>query len=289
MIKTIDPRNVGPSEFYKLITDTVTPRPIAFVSSCDQHGNVNLSPFSFFNVFSANPPVLVFSPLKRLRDNSSKHTLNNAMEHNEVVVNLVNFKMVQQMSLASCDYPKEINEFTKAGFTQLKSEKVKPPRVKEAVVSFECKVKQTVPLGEQGGAGTLIICEIILAHIAESVLDAEGRPDPLKMDLVARMGGDWYSKVNADTLFKVVKPRTIVGIGLDQIPPQIKNSKWLSGNDLGKLAVIESLPVNATIEQYKIKHPKLNNKSEKEIHQLAKEKLNEDKVDEAWMILLSVT
>lgn len=287
MIKTIDPKGISPLEFYNLITDTVTPRPIAFVSSCDQHGNVNLSPFSFFNVFSANPPILVFSPLKRMRDNSTKHTLNNIMEHDEVVINLVSYNMVDQMSLASCDYPKDVNEFIKAGFTELKSEKIKPPRVKEAAVSFECKVKQTVPLGNQGGAGTLVICEIILAHIDTAILDAEGKPDPLKMDLVARLGRDWYSTVSKDTLFKVSKPRKIVGIGVDQIPEKIKNSTFLSGNQLGKLAIIESLPTSTEVLKYAQEHPNLKNKSDKEIHQMAIKKLAKENIDEAWMILLS--
>ncbi len=287
MIKTFDPEHIETTEFYKIITDTVIPRPIAFVSSCDKAGNVNLSPFSFFNVFSANPPILVFSPLSRMRDNTIKHTLINVKEHAEVVINLVSYNIVQQMSLASCEYGKEINEFHKAGLTELDSEKVKPPRVKEAVVSFECKVKQTLALGDKGGAGTLVICEVILAHINESILGKDNRPDPLKMDLVARLGGDWYSRFNKDALFELAKPWARIGMGIDQIPMSIRNSELLSGNDLGKLGTVAGIPTKEEVQKFVSEHPELKGKSEKEIHQLAKIKLAEDQLMDAWMILLS--
>jgi len=287
MTKTFDPAHIETAEFYKIITDTVIPRPIAFVSSCDKQGNVNLSPFSFFNVFSANPPILVFSPLSRMRDNSIKHTLLNVQEHPEVVINLVNYNMVQQASLASCEFDKEINEFNKAGLTEAASEKVKPPRVKEAVVSFECKVTKTLPLGDKGGAGTLVICEIVLAYISDTVLGKDGRPDALKLDVVARLGGDWYSRFNKDSLFEVPKPWAKIGMGVDQIPVSIRNSDVLSGNDLGKLGMIGSLPTKEEVTTYTSNHKELKNKTEKEIHQLAKAKLADNQLMDAWLILLS--
>ena len=241
---------------------------------------VNLSPFSFFNLFSTNPPVLIFSPSRRVRDNTVKHTLENVKEVAEVVINIVSYSMVDQASLASCEYPQGVNEFVKAGFTELPSVKVKPPRVAESPASFECKVNQIIPLGNEGGAGNLIICEILLAHFSESILDASGVIDPQKLDAVARMGGDFYCRAHGESIFKVAKPNTKLGIGFDQLPERIRKSKILSGNDLAKLANIEKLPlaenpVNAT------------NLDEDALHHFAKKLLAEGKVEEAWAILLT--
>jgi flavin reductase (DIM6/NTAB) family NADH-FMN oxidoreductase RutF len=207
----------------------------------DKDGKVNLSPYSFFNVFSANPPVMIFSPARRVRDNTTKHTLENVLETKEVVINIVSFEMVQQMSLSSTEYPKGVNEFVKAGFTEIPSENIKPPRVKEAPVQFECKVNDVISLGEHGGAGNLVICEVVKLHLDESILDEHGRIDPRKIDTVARMGGNWYSRARAG-LFEVEKPISTLGIGVDSLPEAIRFSKVLTGNDLGMLANVEQLP-----------------------------------------------
>jgi flavin reductase (DIM6/NTAB) family NADH-FMN oxidoreductase RutF len=231
-----------------ILQNAIAPRPIAFVSTIDEAGNINLSPFSFFNMFSANPPIVIFSPAKRVRDNTSKHTLENVLAIKECVINMVNYDMVQQMSLASTDYPKGVNEFTKAGFTALASDLVKPPRVKESPVQMECKVKEVIALGEGPGAGNLVIAEIIKIHIAENILDAEGKIDPLKMEQVARLGGDWYSKISQDSLFKVAKPLTTMGVGVDAIPTIFRNANFLTGNQLGKLGNVEQVPTLSEVE-----------------------------------------
>lgn len=212
---TIDPKEISVPELHGHLLSAVAPRPIAFASTVDKEGNVNLSPFSFFNVFSANPPVMIFSPARRGRDNTTKHTLENVKEHAEVVVNVVSYDMVQQMSLSSTEYEKGVNEFEKAGFTEVKSDRVAPPRVKESPVSFECKVTEVKSLGEQGGAGQLVFCEVLLIHIADRVLGENGKIEPNKIDLVARMGGNWYSRAAGDAIFEVTKPLTTMGIGVD--------------------------------------------------------------------------
>lgn len=231
-----------------ILQNAIAPRPIAFVSTIDEAGNINLSPFSFFNMFSANPPIVIFSPAKRVRDNTSKHTLENVLAIKECVINMVNYDMVQQMSLASTDYPKGVNEFTKAGFTALASDLVKPPRVKESPVQMECKVREVIALGEGPGAGNLVIAEILKIHIAENILDAEGKIDPIKMEQVARLGGDWYSKITPDSLFKVAKPLTTMGVGVDAIPEIFRNANFLTGNQLGKLGNVEQVPTLSTQE-----------------------------------------
>ncbi len=231
-----------------ILQNAIAPRPIAFVSTIDEAGNINLSPFSFFNMFSANPPIVIFSPAKRVRDNTSKHTLENVLAIKECVINMVNYDMVQQMSLASTDYPKGVNEFTKAGFTALASDLVKPPRVKESPVQMECKVREVIALGDAPGAGNLVIAEILKIHIAENILDAEGKIDPIKMEQVARLGGDWYSKITPDSLFKVAKPLTTMGVGVDAIPEIFRNANFLTGNQLGKLGNVEQVPTLSTQE-----------------------------------------
>lgn len=269
---------------HSYLLGAVAPRPIAFASTIDADGNINLSPFSFFNCFGANPPILVFSPARRGRDNTTKHSYENVFEVPEVVINIVNYSMVQQTSLASTEYPKGVNEFVKAGFTQVPSTMVKPPRVGESPVSFECKVLQVIKTGDQGAAGNLVICEVILAHIKDEILDEEGKIDPFKLDAVARMGGDWYSRAQGDSLFKVPKPLEKIGIGIDQLPEKIRNSKILTGNDLGMLGNIEKLPETTrglTIEE--LSAVKYGIES---AHKLAQRYLHAGRVEDAWNILL---
>jgi flavin reductase (DIM6/NTAB) family NADH-FMN oxidoreductase RutF len=292
---TINPKEIKVAQLHQFLLHAVAPRPICFASTLDSEGNPNLSPFSFFNVFSANPPIAVFSPARRGRDNTTKHTYENVKQHPEVVINVVNYNMVQQQSLASTEYPKGVDEFVKAGFTKEKSELVKPFRVKESPVQMECKVKQVIELGENGGAGNLIICEIVLIHIAENVLNESGMIDQNKIDLVARLGGDLYCRASGDALFEVAKPLTTMGIGIDQIPENIKNSKILTGNNLGQLGNIENLPSKEEINTYKttaiselfedFAHDKQRLKNE--LHIIAKKLLDNGKVYEAWKVLLS--
>ncbi len=276
---TIDPTEVLTPKLQAYLQGAIAPRPIAFASTIDKNGTVNLSPFSFFNLFSAKPPILVFSPSRKVRDNTTKHTLENVLDEPEVVINIVNYAMVEQTSLASCEYPKGVNEFTKAGFTELPSVKVRPPRVAESPASFECRVNQVVSLGNDGGAGNLVICEIVLAHFKNEILDDTGQVDPQKLDAVARMGGDFYCRAHGESIFTVPKPNTHLGIGFDQLPKKIRNSKILSGNDLGRLANIEKLPL---VEGSVISHAK----DEESQHLLAKKLLAEGKVEEAWRVLL---
>ncbi|MEQ8927637.1 MAG: flavin reductase family protein [Fulvivirga sp.] len=279
----IDPKEIPVPKMHQYLLGAVAPRPIAFASTIDKEGNVNLSPFSFFNCFGANPPILVFSPARRGRDNTTKHTYENVLEVDEVVINIVNYAMVEQMSLSSTEYPKGTNEFEKAGFTQEKSELVRPPRVKEAPVSFECKVIEVKPLGDQGGAGNLVICEVLLAHVSEDILDENGTIDPFKLDAVARMGGNWYARANGDSLFEIAKPLTSLGIGVDSIPEGIRNSTILSGNDLGRLGNVESLPTAEEIDEFTAD---LSIENKLEAHQIAKNCLLEGEVQNAWKVLL---
>ncbi|SIT03042.1 flavin reductase family protein [Belliella pelovolcani] len=291
----IDPKNISPAAFQAYLQGAVAPRPIAFASTINAEGQVNLSPFSFFNVFSSNPPILVFSPSRRVRDNTTKHTLENVQEVKEVVINIVDFAMVEQMSLSSTEYDKGINEFTKAGLTEEPSEKVQPPRVKEAPVAFECVVKDIISLGDQGGAGNLIICEVILARVDDAILDADGKIDPFKLDAVARMGGDWYCRANGSALFEIPKPLRTKGIGVDQIPDQIKNSLVLTGNNLGRLGNVEALPSKFEILEYgdrpEIVEMKIRYQNDPEsmvyfLHEHAKSLLEEGLVMDAWKVLL---
>jgi flavin reductase (DIM6/NTAB) family NADH-FMN oxidoreductase RutF len=273
----------------------VGPRPIAFASTIDKEGNPNLAPFSFFNVFSANPPIAVFSPARSGRTNTTKHTYDNIKEVPEVVINIVNYNMVHQMSLASSEYPKGVDEFTKAGFTKEKSELIRPFRVKESPVQLECKVKEVIELGDQGGAGNLIICEVVLIHIQESILDERGTIDQRKIDLVARMGGNWYCRAYGDALFEIEKPLTTLGIGVDALPTDIRTSNILTGNHLGQLGNVEKLPDETEVNEYKLlelsdiflKHQDNAKELEQQLHLHAAALLNQGKVNEAWMTLLS--
>ena len=248
--RRIDPSDVSVARFFGYLTEAVVPRPIALVSSCDAEGRVNLSPFSFFNAFSANPPLLVFSPSRSVRDNSSKHTLDNVQEVPEAVVHIVSYDMVQQTSLSSTAYAKGVNEFLKAGLTELPSERLRPPRVAEASVSFECKVRQVIALGTEGGAGNLVLCEVLLIHVREDVLDERGRVLPLRLDPVARLGGDTYVRLSASTLFSVKKPLETLGVGVDALPEAVRLSPLLTGNELGMLGNVERLPSEAEIEEF---------------------------------------
>ena len=287
---TIDPKEIAPAKLQAYLQTAVAPRPIAFASTIDSNGNPNLSPFSFFNVFSSNPPILIFSPARRVRDNTTKHTLINAQDTKEVVINVVNYDIVQQMSLSSTEYAAGVNEFEKAGFTMLKSDLVKPFRVAESPVQFECKINEIIALGDQGGARNLIICEVVKIHIHEAVLDASGMIDQHKIDLVARMGSNWYSRSNAG-MFEVEKPLTTLGIGVDMIPDFIKESSFFSGNDLGKLGNIENIPTEEEIsifvnENFEVKAV-LSSDDSNTIFQKAKEYVDNGKALDAWKLLLA--
>ncbi|MGH2645743.1 MAG: flavin reductase family protein, partial [Chitinophagaceae bacterium] len=272
---------------------SIAPRPIAFASTIDKAGNINLSPFSFFNGMGSNPATLIFSPMRRVRNNTTKHTLENIRETMEVVINTVNYDMVQQVSLSSCEYPKEINEFIKSGLTPVPSELVKPFRVKESPVSFECKVKQIIEMGYEGGAGNLIICEAILIHVKDEVMEDNGYIDPHKIDLIGRMGLNYYCRASGNAIFEVPKPNTELGIGFDFLPESVRMSKILSGNDLGQLANVTKMPLidpSFNDEQLKniIQYYNTNpDDMETELHRYAKKLLEQDKVKEAWQVLLA--
>jgi flavin reductase (DIM6/NTAB) family NADH-FMN oxidoreductase RutF len=287
---SINPKSIETVKLQGYLQGSIGPRPIAFASTVDKDGQPNLSPFSFFNVFSANPPILVFSPARRVRDNTVKHTLINCQATKEVVINVVNFDMVQQVSLASTEYPQDVNEFLKSGFTAIPSEVVRPFRVKESPVQFECKVNQIIPLGAEGGAGNLILCEVLRIHIDEAVLDENGVIDQHKIDLVARLGGNWYSRSNQG-MFEVAKPLTTLGIGVDSIPFYVKESSVFDGNDLGKLGNIEVLPtpeeVSIFVQQNFSVKAVLSSDDKEKVHLEAKKYLNENDVLSAWKVLLA--
>lgn len=286
---SINPNEISIAKLHGYLLGSVAPRPIAFASTVDEEGNPNLAPFSFFNVFSANPPIMVFSPARSVRDNTTKHTLDNCIATKEVVVNIVNYNMVQQMSLASTAYAKGVNEFEKAGFTMLESEKIKPYRVAESPVQFECKVKEVVSLGDKGGAGNMIICEVVKVHIKKEVLDEQERIDQHKIDLVARAGGSFYSRAK-DGFFEIPKPIATLGIGIDAIPEEIRKSSILTGNDLGMLGNVEKLPSNEEIVKYKKemmeKCSHILKASKDDMHKKAQEYLQKGNISDAWKLLL---
>ncbi|MER3375251.1 MAG: flavin reductase family protein [Allomuricauda sp.] len=284
MIKTIDPSQVSQPELHSILLTAVAPRPICFASTVDKEGNVNLSPFSFFNVFSSNPPVMIFSPSRSGRDNTLKHTHENIVEVPEVVINIVNHDMVEQMSLSSTAYDKGINEFVKAGFTQVPSEKVKPPRVGEAPVSFECSVMEVIELAQTPGAGNLIIVKVELIHVNDDYF-TNGILDTEKLDLVGRMGGSWYIRAIKDALFEVPKPLRTHGIGVDALPKGIRESEVLTGNNLGRLGNLERIPATKEIKLI-IEKEGLQNASKTELHKLAKQVLEEGDTLKAMALLL---
>lgn len=289
----LDFSKISTAEKQTWLQHAIAPRPICFASTIDKEGNVNLSPFSFFNLFSTNPPIVIFSPAKRVRDNTTKHTLQNVLEVPECVINIVDYAMVQQTSLASCEFPKGTDEFIKAGFTKQSATMVKPPMVKEAKIKFECKVNEVKSLGNEGGAGQLIIAEILLMHVDETILGEDGKIDQRKLQHVARLGGDWYCRVDEINLFQVEKPNTQLGIGVDALPAGIRNSSLLTGNHLGRLANVQELPfINPAFSDDRLKnivqyYSVSPAEMEKELHRYAGELLNEGKVEEAWQVLLS--
>lgn len=294
-MKTFYPKDLSPVEVQTLLQGVVAPRPIAFASTVDKAGNVNLSPFSFFNMFSSNPPILIFSPSRRVRDNTTKHTLDNVLEVPEVVIHIVGFDRVEQLSLASTEYPKGVNEFEKAGLTPVASTLVAPPRVKEAAVAMECKVIEVKPLGTGGGAGNLVICEVIAMHFDDSIFDEKGSIDPVRLNPVARLGGSWYSRITSDSLFQIPKPLTTLGIGVDQIPMEIRSSPVLTGNNLGRLGNVEHFPTEADLEEFskseEVQDMRKRFKNDPEswmdhLHRWAKEELEAGEVNKAWKILL---
>jgi len=283
---TIDPKSLSIPQRHALLQSAIIPRPISFASTIDSAGNINLSPFSFFNMFSSNPPILIFSPSRRGRDNTTKHTYENVKDVPEVVINLVNYPMVEQASLASCDFPKNANEFIKAGFTQIASTLVKPPRVAESPVSFECKVNQVIELGTEGAAGNLVICEVLLVHVKDDILDDKGAINPYKLDAVARLGQDYYTRVNSDSIFIVPKPNEKVGIGYDQIPAFIRSNPLFTKNDLGRLGNIEKLPDPEEIRKFSLKPDTQWAITSGGTVDLALRLLREGNITDAWKALL---
>lgn len=292
---TLDPSELAVPQIHRYLLGAVGPRPIAFAATIDKEGNHNLAPFSFFNVFSANPPIMVFSPARSGRTNTTKDTYNNVKEVPEVVINVVNYDMVHQMSLASSPFGPDVDEFTKAGFTALDSDLIKPKRVGESPVQFECKVNEVVELGDQGGAGNLVICEVVKIHINEAILDENQMIDQKKIDLVSRMGGNWYCRADENSMFEITKPITTVGVGFDNLPEDILKSSVLTGNELGQLAGIEEIPNETDVNEYKL--IELSDlfmdleddavQLEIELHKRASKLLKEDKLEEAWMTLLA--
>jgi flavin reductase (DIM6/NTAB) family NADH-FMN oxidoreductase RutF len=294
MYKTIELKELKPFDRQNFLQHAIAPRPVCFASTIDKEGNANLSPFSFFNLFSSNPPIVIFSPARRVRDNTTKHTLENILEVPEVVVNICDYPMVQQVSLASCEYPKGTDEFLKAGFTKEPSQIVKPPRVKESPVQLECKVIEVKPLGTEGGAGNLVIAEVLLMHIHEAVLNQDKTMiDQTKLQHIARLGGDWYCRVDSNNLFKVEKPNINIGIGVDALPETIRKSSILTGNELGQLGNVHEMPfvdpayhddrLKNIIQYYSLNPDDMEN----ELHRYAKELLEQKKVSEAWQVLLA--
>ena len=290
---TIDLKDLNLADTQHYLQHAIAPRPICFASTIDASGNINLSPFSFFNLFSSNPPIVIFSPSRRVRDNTTKHTLQNILEVPEVVINIVDYNMVQQVSLASCDFPKNINEFTKAGFTAEAATLVKPPMVLESKIKLECMVNEIKVLGDKAGAGNLVICEVLRMHIDDSILDENKKIDQTKIHHVARLGGDWYCRADGGSLFKVEKPNQQIGIGIDALPEHIRMSTVLNGNNLGQLGNVHELPVIdpafeddalKKIFQYNSGHP---HELEKELHTYAKALLNLGQVEKAWQVLIA--
>jgi flavin reductase (DIM6/NTAB) family NADH-FMN oxidoreductase RutF len=291
-MKVFIPNEMSVPALQHLLQSAIGPRPIAFASTMNKAGDVNLSPFSFFNIFSANPPVLIFSPARRVRDNTTKHTLDNVLVHPEVVINVVNYAIVQQMSLASTEYAEGVNEFVKAGLTELPSTLVKPPRVKESPVQFECSVSNVVALGDQGGAGNLVICKVLAIHVHDEILDEKGHINQNRIDLVARLGSNWYCRASGEALFEVEKPLQTLGIGVDQLPDSIRLSPVLTGNHLGQLANVESLPHHDLVKEFSSSEElelliHSIESSDFASHRAAAHLLNQGEVTKAWLVLLA--
>ena len=294
MYKSLNLSTLNTFDVQNYLQHAIVPRPICFASTIDENGLVNLSPFSFFNMVSTDPPILIFSPSRRVRDNTTKHTLENIKKIPEVAINIVSYDMVQQVSLSSCDYKKDQNEFIKAGFTEERSLLIKPPRVRESPVQMECKVNQVIALGEKAGAGNLVIAEVMMMHIHEEILNDKGGIDQNKLDIVARLGSNWYARINKENIFEVEKPNLKLGIGVDQLPESIRNSKILTPNNLGQLANVDALPsIDVSFRDEKLKnifyyYSAMPDDMENEIHLYASELLKNNKVIEAWQVLLSI-
>jgi len=290
---TILPGEIKTAQLHAYLLSSVAPRPICFASTIDNEGNSNLSPFSFFNVFGSKPPICIFSPARRVRDNTIKHTLENVYETKEVVINVVNYNIVQQANLASCEYPKGVDEFVKAGFTPVKSDLVKPFRVKESPVQLECKLLQVIETGKEGGAANLVICEVVCMHIDDNILDEHGKIDPNKIDLVARMGGDYYCRASGSAIFEVHKPNVELGVGVDALPPAIRNSKILTGNELGMLGNCTSIPIvsglfeDDRLSQILREYTHDESAKKEALHMYAKDLLQAKEVNKAWQVLLA--
>ena len=294
-MKHVDPKDLSIPELHGYLVGAVGPRPVAFASTIDAQGRPNLSPFSFFNVFGANPPLMIFSPARRGRDNTTKHSYHNVKAVPEVVINVVTYSMVQQVSLASGEYPEGVNEFEKAGLTAIPSEKVRPFRVKESPVQFECRVQQVIETGAGGGAGNLVLCEVVMIHVDEAVLDERGKIDQRKIDLVGRMGGHYYCRAHGDALFELPQPNTNIGVGVDALPPEARNSKVLTGSDLGRLGAIREVPDETSVNEFKLTELsdlfiELQDEPSELVHALhshARVLLSQDRVEEAWKTLLA--
>lgn len=291
---TLDPKKLATKDLHGYLLSSVGPRPIALASSVDENGKPNLSPYSFFNIFSANPPIAIFSPARRVRNNTTKHTLENVALTKEVVINVVSHSIVEQTSLSSTEFDAGINEFVKAGFTPIPSDIVRPFRVKESPVQMECIVKEIVSLGTKGGAGNLVICEIVKIHVSEHILNEQQQIDPHKIDLVGRMGANWYCRASGESIFEVQKPNPKIGIGYDQLPIRIRNSFILSGNDLAKLANFNKIPSEELVEIFKentdiariLNAGFDDEETREELHKHAKHLLENNEVKAAWKTLL---
>ncbi len=285
----IDPNKIENSKLFKIIQGGVAPRPIAFAATIDKDGNHNLSPFSFYNAFGVNPTTLIFSPARRGRDNTTKHTFDNIKEVPEVVINAVSYDMVQQMSLASTEYTKGVDEFIKAGFTSVESKIISPRRVAESPLQFECKVRDIIETSGKPGSGNLIICEIVYIHIDEKILDINGDIDVEKIDLVGRMGGDYYVRTSGTSKFMVPKPLTTLGIGVDSLPENIRLSSYLTGNDLGQLGNLERLPLDLEITNCIDDKALTNLKGNpKELHKFAHNLIEVGSVEKALALLIAL-
>lgn len=286
-MKTYLAKDTPVNDFYGLLTSSIAPRPICFASTIDEEGQPNLAPYSFFNIFGSKPPILVFSPLRRMRNNTTKDTLENIIRTKEVVINVVNYDMVQQMSLSSCEYPTGVNEFIKSGFTPIDSEEVKPFRVKESPVQIECKVLEVKSIGTEGGGANLVICEVVKIHVAEHILNEAGQIDPQKIDLVARMGQNYYSRAFGDSIFEVPKPNQHLGMGFDQLPKIVSTSPILTGNDLALLANMHEIPdlSSITFDEESSKAFKEVNSLES-AHTLAQQLIQKNELNLAWKVLL---
>ena len=289
-MKSFEPKDLTVGQLHSHLLSAIGPRPIAFASTLNKKGVPNLSPFSFFNVFSANPPILIFSPARRVRDNTTKHTLQNVEATKEVVINVVNYDMIHQTSLSSTEFPEDVNEFEKAGFTMLDSHNIRPFRVGESPVQFECKVKDIVKLGKKGGAGNLIICEVVKMHISTEILNKDKSINQEKLDLVARAGGNYYSRAK-EGFFEIPKPLSTLGVGVDSLPDHVRNSMILTGNDLGMLGNVESLPskkeIEKFIEEVIERYPIIKNATHREKHKIAQNYLSYGDVQSALKLLLS--